>query len=759
MTSPKSSQNKITRYSFLTGLKNSSIVAIINFAVLMVVNAVFIENDLGNIYNVKHILYTIKDQNDPYFELLSGAGSVISILIILLFSIVIGVVAYGFEFKKKTSNVYFSFGISRKKLFLSKYLGGLIPLLISIIVMIISSLPFNLIYLKGDKLKMIEYSLYIIAGFCILAFICYTITALICSLSGTHVEAFGISLTVLLLPTILFVSIVNLMNSLLLGNAYGTYITWNSVGNSMADLIYNLDKYNPIIFFASEAVGHCTFYKNGEGKTLLGGETKIQTPDVGLLLIWTVIGIVLLMAAIWLFQRRKAEIAEVAGTNKPLRLICVSSISLLGFSFVMQLRYLLINITTLQAFLLALIAFIILFIFFDFIFSFKIVKVKKDLKWLPAGLGTTAVICIIFLTGCFGFKNYVPDISEIDSIEMSYNGDNNFMWEANYSGLILDDSIDYYDFPSFLGSNVDYYSYGDKSIVTKLHKEIIAAGWKEYKSNKGKAIEKQFTPIQIQIKYKMKNGSVINRFYDRTTMKVCEDMLKLDDTDGVRKNIAKLYNGEFIFNNSIYSYLNGDNDAYIRASYDIGTETKVALDKEKKVQLLNSIKSDILNQSVSERYFSSKDTLGSIDFFKAGEMSVNDGKTVYISDNMKNTIKFLKDNDLYKCLEAERSEIEFMSFKPVSALKKDKYNNYDIYERNFTKIYHSSKGSNKNWGRFKDKKITDKEKLEQLKTKLRSNYSITRGGYYVIIKYKDSDSYLRKFLPYSEAPDYIKSAF
>ena len=70
---------------------------------------------------------------------------------IMLLAMATGIMIFRYMFSKKAVNVYYSLGISRKNMFLSKYFSGAFMLLLSVLIPLIIDITLNLVVLGSSK--------------------------------------------------------------------------------------------------------------------------------------------------------------------------------------------------------------------------------------------------------------------------------------------------------------------------------------------------------------------------------------------------------------------------------------------------------------------------------------------------------------------------------------------------------------------------------------------------------------------------------
>ena len=266
MTSQKSSTDarkaRPFRYTLLSGLKGSALApAAVNCAVFIVVTVVLsafkligthtTQDEAGNII--------IKSAAEGYrYQLITESGFATIFLLVAVIAAALVAAMFSFRFitNKKTVNVYYSLGISRDKLYLAKYIAGIVPLIISIAIPFFISFFINMAVI-GYSSSLMWATLYYIFSFSVSAIVVYSVAAAVFSAVGTFFEAGIFSVIILAFPTLLFSCLEVLMKKFLLGSPYGYSFPFaNSAAWAYSDTaqkLYSRFEYlNPIMLDRSE---------------------------------------------------------------------------------------------------------------------------------------------------------------------------------------------------------------------------------------------------------------------------------------------------------------------------------------------------------------------------------------------------------------------------------------------------------------------------------------------------------------------------
>ena len=271
---------------------------------------------------------------------------------------------------------------------------------------------------------------------------------------------------------------------------------------------------------------------------------------------------------------------------------------------------------------------------------------------------------------------------------------------ASYS----DDSLSYSFYSNETFTGIIYSKQEDIARVTDIHKKLIEDG--RIKDNAPDAVG-----TYIEISYTLKDGSIVKRYYSEATEELVWNLILLNDTDSVRYTL-KDYLGTTTHNTDEYidylfkTYSNSDecptistqkyNDLY--HDYSIYSSSKASdfifnpcflfpKDMSKgynlgyiDAELYKAIAADIENMSAKQYYaHSAEDEIGILSFGLSSYYTIDDDgymvhgeiytipegdngmsswnlnswdvKTVVLTKDMTNTIKYLEKHDLMKHFE------------------------------------------------------------------------------------------------------------
>lgn len=741
MTSKNSFNSNIYIHAFKDSLLQGLPISMIFFTTLIILipaSTAGIPN-----FSIFNLDYTHHQMLFRFFY--GGVTSVIYGVIILL-GLCLAVSEFKFMLNKRTSDAYFSIGISRKKHFLIRFSTGAILISFTISIPFFISLILNIMAFSdlGSTISMIRCLIYLCIGLIILSFTSFSITGLCCCLIGTLSEAIVFSSTILAAPSIIFYSINKLVSHLLLGNSFG--ITSSSSSDPISqNLLWKTAGFNPILFFYNSLK---TYYTNS---VRFDGYTLPYFNYISLIC-WVLIIAILVFISTLILYKRKAEIAGISGKNDFLGIICSGSISFLFFSIVVDLAQS-INITA--AIIIGIITFCLIYIVFQIILLWRLENLTKKLFPIIPLISLSIITTIIIITGGLGYSKRIPDLSDINSIEMTYVGSPNYL-NSNVNGTSNGRNF-------YLSSSYKFNSLKDLKKITELHSKIIAEGKGSYTVN-NTTFSATTVPYDIIIKYTLKNGTTLNRYYDRTTLYTMSQLLTLDNTDKVKNSISDTIIGKSNDNQTYWApdaFKNGV--IYISDSW-YTNPLKIVMNDIKRKTLIEALQKDITKQTIDDRYFPSKSPLGMIMFTLSTDENSNvsfgynmQNSVIYLTDSFTNTISFLKENNLYGYLTPTKNieSITIQRYDPYIGINKNiqpqsqyfmGYSSADSHQYIITKDF------------GKDFVIDDTDRINKLLPILRNDYFMSDGGYLVSCKIKDSNQYIYKFLPKKDTPLYIKNS-
>lgn len=665
---------------------------------------------------------------------------------VLVTGMALAVSVFRFMLVRRSSDAYFALGVRRARLLALRAAAGMALTVLAISIPMALSLCMNLLAFGEIQVGGVPYSksilsafFYLSSGFFTLALAEFSLTALVCCMVGTMAEAISFSAVAAGGVSILLYGAGTLAKHLLFGSALGAPASGSS-GTAAGGLLTALADWNPALFFLDSSSHYAARYERFDGYVL---------PPMRPLLpvLWTAAGLLLLALAGFALSRRKAEIAGVSGKSRILNFTGTFVLCFLGFSVVL-------DFSARAGLPLAVTAASISFILLYFILTkLEIRSIGRGLWKLPVQLGAVLAAALVCFTGGLGYSSRVPAAEEIASARMSYIG------SPNYTGGDISGSGNgrYY----YITGQYDFTESPDIEAVTALHRRVIGAGKGELRLAGGN-FSATAVPYDIAVRYTLKNGRTLTRYYDRTTMEVLSRMLALDDTAAVRS--------------AVQNTIVGRNDSQFRAAgaYKKGmvylsdswyaAPKQVLLTEEQRKELLSCIAEDTAAQSVTDRYFPGEPPLGVVMFSQSGGREAMtfsyqmENALVFVTPGFTNTLRWLKATGLFPCFDftGEIESIELEPYNPyvsvVNSLPEPKSLYFIGYSSDTAGDFIQTRDFGKSYV------LSDFEKISGIAPKLRNDYFMSGGGYLAAAKIRGREQYVYKFLPAADAPDYVRAA-
>lgn len=777
MTSPKSSINP-RLYTFRTALMSNFLMPLLNMAALAfcipVMNLIRILS-INNAAASPRQGETVVSLKETYRYLLMGDAEFapLAILAVVGCSVLLGVMMFRFIASKKTVNVFYSLGITRKSLFVSKYLAGVLMLVVSVALPLLFNLILNFSYL-GSSWQLWSATAYYFWSFSILACFSFTVTAAVFSCVGTVAEGCFFPFVILGSPMIILYCLQYLMETLF-GNPYGEYF----MGYGTTDLPTTFKAFNPILFLydgvnnlsALDASGKLIPSSYGEGAPWV-------KPNFLPLVFWTIAVVAVMFLGMYLFRKRKAEICGFLGANSVLNFFITFLLGFLGFGLVIHVTQA--KLPMALAIVVGLLVFTVIYCIVDFALIRNGKEFLRGLKKLPIHLGITLIIGIVFATGLFGFSTRIPELSEIQSASITVPAES-----IIGTGCIGSSYGSEYNWGSLGNMLEGIEAEEDLRLVRQVHERIIQTGDQKITANQeGIAREDQFVESTIQVVYQLKNGKQLMRHYYHVPVQAINQLLHIEDTEAGREQIQKLLTAPLTsrYDNWVQESIQ-KTGAIVLWSPDLEQETELSLSEPQRRMLLQCVADDLTAQKADQRYFPTQQLLGLIHIqdsernmgyggsggMRMPSVSTMDGYTVYLTKEMQKTIQFLQSNGFYNAI-GRPAEVE--SVKIVRAREEENHApehlRYDSFF--FIGSWQSSKYMAEEVQKYESQggvyesafknavEIADAKQAQEIADRSHIAYFYGVDGYFVQVKLAGDKGYTCMFLPESAAPQYVKDA-
>lgn len=424
MISPRYSNDRVDandlKRSFLSILPYSAVafLALVVFHVQPVVSYVFSESFKTERMQ-KNVLFNFLNSNNAFTNYIQIG--------MVLCGMLMAFTLYQFLLKKKSVNVYLSFGMTRSKLYINRLFAAVLSLFIATFIPTFLTFIINLVSF-GASSALTSLFCYMFLMEFVSGLAGFALASAVMTFSGCTVEAVITTIGLSALPTFISGTIDNL-STIVRGYVYnaGADIARRTGGNLFSIWNFALDTEN--------LNGKSTEFTYEKTFTLLGRLTKksefkaVQCIDMEVLvpiLMWLAISIILIGIGTVLINKRKSENSNSFGK---FYLASVSN-GLLVYTMVLDILASALKSAYADNYRSPLhqnLTLILLILFGATILAFFLAELilrrnfKATLKTLPVYALAFAVTIFAFVyygTSCFGAYNKLPDISQIKSVSM-----------------------------------------------------------------------------------------------------------------------------------------------------------------------------------------------------------------------------------------------------------------------------------------------------------------------------------------------------
>lgn len=657
---------------------------------------------------------------------------------VLVYGALLGIALLRFLHDRRQTATYFSLGISRVHLLLIRLGTGGVMLAAAIGVPLLVSLVLNLAAL-GYTASIFSSCLYLFLGLYVSGLVSLFVTAIACALAGTLLEAVLFSGCLLAIPSALFYGLGVFSRHLLFGNAAGALYR---IGTTLAapSLFSQFAALNPLLFFYTPSVMYSIDWQQ------VG---RIAMPAIHplVLILWAMVATVFAIWACVALRARKGEYAGVFGMCAGMNVTFALTLDFFLFALLLDM---LAALNLAVAFLTATAAFVLVWVLLRKWMAPSLHAKKRALRvWiLPVELAVIYLVVLIYWNGLFGFSSAVPNAEDVSSAQISYVGTPNYITGDTTQGSASGGNY-------LISQLITLKSRSDIQTALSLHKNLINAGKPALVTNPN-VFSHTAVPYDILIKYNLKNGGTLTRYYDRATFDTLEQMFSLDSTAAVKQLETATITGK---SSSGYwaagAYQNGA--IYLSSRWYTGTQ-KLALDTNQRTALLAALAEDVTAQTVSDRYTPSAASLGVLMFSQSGDSDTTsfaynlENTVVYLTNQFTHTLAFLHQNGLDSSLNVSTPTVE-----SVQLMKYDPYVSVNRavvpvsrYFMGYIAHNVSSFSLQKDFG--KNTIVDQADKIAKILPHLQNTYYVGEGGYLAAVKLANSDQYDYFFLPMTQLP-------
>lgn len=536
--------------------------------------------------------------------------------LLVVISLLVGVLLFRFVTNKKTVNVYYSLGIKRADLYTARLVAGIIMMLAATLVPLAVSLGLNLHFFGSSAMLWRTFLFYAVHNvICVLAGL--TISAAVSSCVGTVVESLGFSAVLAAFPSVVTMCVNYSVPAILNGAPGITYYDIYPSSSSYGDM--HLDMTNSTLF--GRAIAHINLLMLNRSSFINSSSVEAMTkeaakkwaaPSLTPYILWAVLIAAFFVFGLFMFKRRKAEICGFPGRSAVLNFVlCMiasfgaASLIIYFIAYTSQIsRWIMIALVIVAAFL--------VFVILDVILHLSFKALKKDWKIGLVHVGLMAAFLLSLYTGFFGYSSRVPDVQSIESASISapnalmgsYKLGNGLQSGYNSNLYFGEDGLkDYYYVGNRSNSLVeDFKDKDDINTVREIHKAMIKAGNLNKTNSDSDDYSKRVTSQKVIIKYKLKNGRELVRVYNYVPLTDYPTLYTLEDTKNWNSKIKN-------------ELLNIDSENVIPIVFSAQMDNRIAVDEELTAGLARAIYNDISTLSSDKFLSSNAKYLGSVAFY------------------------------------------------------------------------------------------------------------------------------------------------
>ncbi len=468
---------------------------------------------------------------------------------------------FGYMLNKKAINVYYSLGISRTKLLLSRYLAGATLMLTSVIVPALISVIGNIAFYGNSAKLWFAAALAVFKIFSTMLYV-FTVFALCIVLFGSGLEAFVIGGVLTAAPAIVNYTLGMFITQLIYGSPYSTLYAIKEVAGDSYRQEFHLLNFTDYILplnddgTLSEMLSISKVVISADKYALFKASTW-----VGPIIFFAVICLLAVLLVV-LHNKRKMEITGFMGKCPIVEGICVIVVgSALGagiadvsdLSKIYSLKSLSIVTFALCVFIMA-----VGYTVVEFICLRSLKQYVKRLKNLAIEIGVFTVIFLIFATGLFGKYSSVPQEAEVKSAAVTVTS-TAFGDVPDYS-LDLCNSTGRYYFDNEVIRLDEYmagYSYNlsiakgftdkeDIAKITDINRQFRALKDKPVTTTySGMDFDERVIPTRVRFEYTLASGKTVERVYYVATEEILRELSSLTNTEKYKSIMAENFSKGF----------------------------------------------------------------------------------------------------------------------------------------------------------------------------------------------------------------------
>ena len=542
--------------------------------------------------------------------------------VLVILSAALGIMLFRFVSSRAKNNIYFSLGISRAGLFSAHWLAGAVMLEAAVLLPLAFSAMLNLIYF-GSSVMLWRTLLFYAVHMTVTALAGFSVAAAVSVCVGTAGESVLFSLAFIAFPSAAVYFLNNTVPKLLFGAPHNSnYALYPSASHNQ-DISMALSPFGRVLSRLNLlSLNNDVFIRSGSlvsadrFSKITADELKSwSAPSLEPYILWAILTALLFVFGLLMLKRRKVEICGFSGRSKALNFLLTAMLSVSAGSTIVAVNFYFSQITGKQYLITGITTVLlsaVIFVVFDIMLNLSFKALKKDWKYGLVHVALAVAVMLSLYTGFFGYSSRVPDIQDIESVSIS--APNALMGSyklgcrlsATYDGSIyyseryLKDS--YYVCNRFNSVLEGFKDKDDINTVREIHKAMIKAGNLSEMNCDPDDYSKRATSQTVIIKYKLKNGHELIRAYKYVPLANYPTLYTLEDTKNWNSKIKD-------------ELLNIDSESVIPIVFSAQMDNRIAVDEELTAGLARAIYNDISSLSSDKFLSSNAKYLGSVAFY------------------------------------------------------------------------------------------------------------------------------------------------
>lgn len=668
----------------------------------------------------------------------------------VLQGIVLAAFSLRFLLAKRETTAFFSLAKSRGMLFDSRLAASAIAACVSIVIPMLVSLVENIVAL-GAIDGIFEQWLYVCAGLVLVTLVSFMLSAIGFLFAGTMPEALIFAVALITAMSDVCFGANAIMGRLLVGNAFGACYIGTST-EIASSLLESLAPINPVLFFYAPLASHQAF-------SVLHPVYVPPACDWTLVIGWLATTVALALACRLLMVHRAGEQAGMSGLAPAVNVAVAILAGIAAFGCMFSI---LSGIDAGISLACGFAAFLLAMLVLLYGPLRGTASPRRTLALCGISVAALSAFVVIIATGGLGYSSRLPEPGSVSSVSVSYAGSPNYV-SAEFDTATASKGSYYYN-------TMRAYTSADAiSSVEDAQRMLISSGTSKLSGNSDDW-SKTVVPYDVVIRYKLDDGTEMDRYYSRASFSAIRQLAALDSGEDAAALDAAVIDGDlggFSQDEAAGIQLSPAYQAYRNGTIYLGDcryaqSFVLNCGSEARAALLKALADDVAAQDFEDRYHPQGSCLGVIMFTQ--NASTDEGAfsyalentVVYLTSSFKETLAWLDGNGLSQYIRDPGAGV-------VESMAVQKYDPYigknavvepkSIYFMGYRAEGEASFIVTQDYG----KRFTtdDAAEMGELLPLLRNNYLMDGGGYLVSAKIAGANRYSYYFLPKSDAPDWL----